>query len=270
MPPRRNNKRRSPVAGINRPSKPKPGGPVVRNPTPFTGNSATQAAVPFGWVLFWPPGYPAHAVLVPMGEQGFVYEHTSGWESVTRPFGAALPAWQGMPVVEASVDVILERFQTQESVEPAWELLRGLGNRGSKPVTGIGKTPPPIMVVCGAKDSQPTTPKKEPIRWVITSIEKDDSATIRNERDNAIRIEATVNLMQFNQSATLQSSAAAIRKATPKPRTKTYKAKTGDTAISIAGKELHDRGRWPEILKANPSIRDPRAKIKAGTKVKLP
>lgn len=266
----RNNKRKSPVASINRPRKPRPGGPVVRLPTPFTGEAATNIAVPFGWVQFWPPGYPSSAVLLPMGDRGFTILNPSGWESVTRPVGLALTTWRGMPAAEASVDVVLERFDRISSVDSAWALLRGLANLGEKAVTGLYKPPPPLMVIRGARDSDIVTPKQDKTRWVITGIEQDHEATVRNELDHPVRIEATVSLMQYRGPEALQDSAAAIRKATPKPRVTTYKAETGDTAIGIAGKKLHDRSRWPEILKLNPSIRDPRAKIKAGTKIKLP
>lgn len=236
---------------------------------PVTGVAATGMAVEFGRVLFWPPGYPKSAVNVPMGSLGWRISQPLGWEGATRPAGLAVTAWKGLPVTELTVDVVLERFEENESVEPAWELLCGLANLGSKAVTWP-KPPPPLMVVRGSRDAKPVTPKDISTRWVISSIDVDENATLRNDLDNRVRIEASIGLLQYAAPKTLRDSAAAIRKATPNAKNETYTAKTGDTVIGVAGQKLHDRGRWPEILALNPAIRDPRAKIKAGTKVKLP
>lgn len=263
-------RKKTPIASINRPKKPTASGaPASYLPIPFTGDTATQAQVPFGFIRFWPPGHPGHAVMVPMGDQGWIIDRTSGWEGVTRPFGLAISANRGMPAVEATVDVVFERWDTQESVQPAWDLFIGLMNHGQHPVTNLLEDPPALMVTLGAANSKITGPHSDATRWVITGIDIDDAESVKDDNNHWIRVQALVTLMQHNTARALRDTAAQIRKANPKPKSERYQAKRGDTLISIARTRLHDPGKWVELRKLNPKIRDPRKKIPAGTSIRL-
>lgn len=265
-----------PIASINRPSRPKDGGPAAYLPTPFTGERATQAQIPPHFIRFWPAGYPANAIMVPMGSQGWRVNSESSWDSITRPFGRTAVAWRGLPAVTASVDVILDRHSTEESVQPAWDILRGLMNHGPTPVTEANRAPVPVMVDRGSPGSEitggPGAKGNKNNRWVITSIEVDDEATIRSDAGNLIRVEASITLLRYTAPQALQDSKTTIRKVTRagSARPKPYKAKRGDTLLSIARRELNDASRWRELQRLNPKIRDPRKAIQAGAKIKLP
>lgn len=251
-------------------------GRIVRNPNaagpnagaPITGRDAWAGSVPIGWCRMRPEDDGDLVLLVELGNafpaptQGF-----GGWDVVDLPGRIGLTNWKGNDPLSIPLPLFFNDGDLTNSVEDAIAVLEAYAGRGIK----RKKDQPSILKVdCGGL--MPYDWHQFPdARWVVNGLDYDDD-TIVNSHGNRVRQTITVTLLQHVAADRFRSTAAAARDRL-KPRgggsSKTYKSKSGDTLMTIAKAKLGDAGRWLELQKLNPSIRDPR-KIKANTTIRLP
>lgn len=104
-------------------------------------------------------------------------------------------------------------------------------------------------------------------RWHLTEATPStiDRAFITNKTKHADV--ALTFLINVDEKLTVPSRSNTPASNKPKPRSKTYTVKKGDTLSRIAAKVYGNANRWPEIAKKN-NIRDPR-KLRVGQKLKI-
>jgi nucleoid-associated protein YgaU len=110
------------------------------------------------------------------------------------------------------------------------------------------------------------------LRWVIQTLDFDETETIVNDHGNRVRAPVAVSLLQYVTDDRLQDAAfqaRALRARRGGGARRRYTVKEGETLVSIARRELGDGGRWPEIAHLNRDLRDPRS-VHAGAVINLP
>lgn len=237
---------------------------------PITGPEAAQGEVPVGWCRIRPDDSSDLVVLIELGDsypritQGF-----GGWDEVERTGRTSITHWRGHAPLALELELFFDDHDDGKSVEAEIDTLEALGGRGRK---RIGGGQPPLLKVDTAGVMPHDVQADPDTRWVITDLEFDQESAIRNDHGNRVRQTVTVGLLQYVADDRLQDRALAMRQQLAKRKKtakRTYRAKKGDTLMSIARAKLGDAGRWREIQRLNPKIRDPRA-VKAGAVIRLP
>lgn len=197
----------------------------------------------------------------PAPTQGF-----AGWDVVPLPGRVGITHWAGHEPLSIGLELFFNDDDLTNSVEDAIETLEAMAGRGIK-----RKKDEPSVLKVDAGGLMPFDWHQFPdARWVINGLDWDDDA-ILNRHGNRVRQTVTVALLQHVAADRLNTTGAAAkaRLARKGGSRRTYKSHTGDTLMTIAKAKLGDAGRWRELQKLNPDIRDPRH-IKAGTTIRLP
>lgn len=95
-----------------------------------------------------------------------------------------------------------------------------------------------------------------------------NAATVRAEGVSAFTNEEHIWILRPNRPRG-GSAPQPTPGPSPAPAGRTYTVQAGDTLSKIAARELGSASRWPEILRANPEITDPR-RIRPGMQLALP
>jgi nucleoid-associated protein YgaU len=194
-----------------------------------------------------------------------------GWQEIARPGRRSATTWSGFQPFAIDLPLMLDGFDQDVSVEPAITALEAMAGRGSR---APGGEPPKLIVNTAGVMPQDSVAYPDG-RWVITALDWDAEGTIVGDAGDRVRTAVRVSLLQHLDANTLEDRLVAeIRRRSSTAsgksgRQRTYRAKQGDTLVSIARSQLHDPGRWPDIKKLN-GIRDPRAALKPGRVIKLP
>lgn len=236
---------------------------------PVVGNPADVDTVPIGWALLRAEDDRTLSVLCELDDgPPRVTDGYGGWNEVDRRGRVSLTDWAGFKPISIELDLYLDDFDAGKSVEGAIDVLEALGGRGRLATGGQ----PPVLIV----NTQGVMPFDAHVfpgaRWVINDLEWDDDATIVNDYGNRVRAGVTVSLLQHVDDQRLQDRALAarrkLRKSEHNGARRRVVAKSGDTLMSIARRELGDAGRWTQLAKIN-GIRDPRS-IRSGAVIRLP
>lgn len=201
------------------------------------------------------------SVYVTLGNGAAVATASGGWAVVSRPKKKGFTTWEGYEPYQMTIKVVFDGLRQERSVEPRYESLRRIMRTPVGPI----KQPSPCILTG-------PVPLKN-LRWVIQSIEPDESSIIRRQRDGRmIRIAATVTLLEYVEAdvavALKPSPAAAAAEQVEAPAVRTYTVVRGDTLSKIAQTHLGSYKRWPEIASLN-TLRDPNL-ISPGQVLRLP
>ena len=192
------------------------------------------------------------ALLGPAGAQltaGF-----GTWEQVAVPRSPALTQWAGQPLKTMDLDLFIDGWGKQQSVEATVAKLQALATRQP------GMLTPPSLRIFGPTPA-PT------VRWVIADLTFGDAIRDFNTGQR-LRQAVVVHLLQFNEETDLLSLPRGDATAHP-PRK--YKVKSGDDLKHIAARMLGKASRWPDIAKANSGMRGFRLGPKwVGKTIKVP
>jgi nucleoid-associated protein YgaU len=249
--------------------KPKttPKGPTATPPK--TGTPAQKIKPQVGQVLLYSEERPELSVLSDLGSAyptwtaGF-----GGFESVARPKQTAITKWNGFELAAFDVDILLDNLIEGTSIERACAILEAMGGRGGDGIKRGGH--PPLLLIDTAGVMTADVRTFPDSRWVVNDLDWHPDETITNHAGNRIYALVTVSLLQYNTDLRLKTQAdRAARITGPSTVVRTVKAKAGDTLQSIARRYLGDAGKWTQLQKLNPQVRDPR-KLKTGQSIRVP
>ena len=179
------------------------------------------------------------------------------WNQVLVPRADPITQWTGRTLITMDLDLLLDGWAKQTSVEPKLSTLEALATRGPAMLT------PPALRIYGAVP-------RPGLKWVITGIDYTTTPPVLRKFPSGERLRqaVTVHLMEYREETTLANLPRAA--ATPKPPAK-YKVKAGDDLKKIAARRLGKSARWPDIVKLNKGLRGWKlAKAMVGKTIKVP
>jgi nucleoid-associated protein YgaU len=188
--------------------------------------------------------------------QPSISDGRGGWTEVARPRKAAIAEWQGVSLIKASLEIVLDAWRTG-----------GTTTRDQATVNAIAplspKAEPPTVYIYGVPQIPSTIP------WLVQAVTWSD--WLERTDGQPARVTVAFDLLErrFGEVVTRTSATkrSTVRNGTP-ARTRTYTMKAGDTLSSVAARMLGKASRWPEIAKLN-GLRSTQ-KIKVGFKLRLP
>jgi hypothetical protein len=198
-----------------------------------------------------------------------VTEGYGGWKVTNRPREIGVVDWEGRVPMAIDIPFMIYFFEDLISNSPGvlcesqvsrLELLCGIG----------GHARPPVCVVDGGG----LVPHDNTIApghhlWVIENVTWDRAMELRSASSaRRLKCGGTITIRQYLVAESI------VQRLNPQSRTvtpKTYTVKAGDTLSKIAAFMYRDSNKWKLIADANTKIlTDPRAKMKAGTRLKIP
>jgi nucleoid-associated protein YgaU len=240
---------------------------------PATGTRVAVEVPQVGWARLAADDDPKLSVLCELGDgMPRVTQGYGGFDEVERRGDVALTPWKGFQATRIELPLMLDDLVNGRSVEDAVDILEALAGRGRKRTRGANGayTRPPQVIVHTAGVMPYDAQSFPDERWLVDGLDWDDEEAITNDAGNRVRAPVTVQLLQATSDTRLQDRwmDARIQLQSQSRSRRVYTAKQGDTAMSIARRELGDAGRYREILTLN-HLRDPRA-IKTGARIVLP
>lgn len=236
---------------------------------PGTGAAAAATAVDVGWCKLTVPDDPKTSLVCELGDgPPIVTQGYGGWDEIDRTGRISLTTWRGFPPIAIDLLLMLDNHAAGTTIEPAMTVLEAMAGRGELRAGGQ----PPRLIVDTAGVMAHDYRADRDNRWVITDLSVDADTVIVNDYGNWTRAAVTVSLLQHVSDDGLATRSAAVREriAAKAPAARQpYTSHSGDTVVSIARAKLGDAGRWREIATLN-AIRDPRAPLKAGRRIRLP
>jgi len=162
------------------------------------------------------------------------------WEEISVPRGQPFTQWIGGTLKTMDIELLLDGWHTQKSVERTIAELEQLATvAGAQPPSGEPITPSPVRIIGAVPHAELT--------WVIAGIDFGDQ--LRDLATGArLRQALTLHLMEYVAETTVGALAAAAA-----PRK--YKVKHGDDLRKLAARFLGRSSRWPEIVKLNKGLR---------------
>jgi len=190
-----------------------------------------------------------------------ITEGRGGWSEVTRPRRVAISEWTGPALHKANIELLLDGWQLNQSVEALEATMERLAPRSPL-------VEPPVVVVKG----YPGVPAN--LQWSIQQVDPTDR--IRRTDGSTVRVTLVVQLLEYRVSDLVvprtspAKRSAARTGASPTTRSvpNSYTVKAGDTLSSIAAQLLGSSQQWPAIATLN-GIRDGN-RLKVGQVLKLP
>lgn len=180
---------------------------------------------------------------------------SGGWQVVNREGAEGTLEYTGSDPPRWTVPVMLDGWVSGDDLSNAWGDLMAL----LEPDSG---QPPPQVRLAGAV---PHTVASR--AWVIEK-QVPGSERLINEGNDLLRAQTTLTIIQALFGKDIASPLKQAVKAAKGHSSRTIKARSGDTLVSIAARELGDPEKWRELSKLNGGIQPDN--IKAGQKVKLP
>lgn len=176
------------------------------------------------------------------------------WQAVAVPRGAPVTQWTGRNLYTQDVDLLLDGWATNRSVEAQCAAVETMATRPASL-----DTPPPVRMFGPVPHAN--------LQWVITGIDWGD-ALRRPDTGERVRQPLTLHLLEYREETTLEALPRASAAARP-PRK--YKVKHGDNLKKIATRLLGKSSKWPQIAKANPPLRGWKLPAKyVGKTIKVP
>jgi LysM repeat protein len=163
------------------------------------------------------------------------------WEEVAVPFGVPFTQWTGRSLWGMDLDLVLDGWSKQRSVERDIASVEALAvrpgtQRPGQPIV----TPPPIRIVGAVPHPEFT--------WVVTGIDWGDC--LRSfTTGQRLRQLVTLHLLEYVE----ETAVAALKQAPPAPRK--VRVVKGDNLKKLATKHLGKSSRWPDIAKLNKGMR---------------
>jgi hypothetical protein len=240
---------------------------------PQTGSGIAAETPPIGWARLTAVDNSRLSILcelgpgVPRVTQGY-----AEWQETDRPNNISFTRWTGYKPISVELALELDDLTNDRSVEDAVTILEALAGRGRvRPGHGSFDYLQPPQISVNTAGVMPYDEHNFPgMRWVVNGLDWDDEDAITNDHGNRVRAPVTVTLLQYIDNDRLESRALTARKRlrAQRPARHNYTVRDGDTAMTIARRELGDPGRYQEILRLN-GLRDPRA-LRRGAVIKLP
>jgi LysM repeat protein len=177
-----------------------------------------------------------------LGPNGFKLTAGYGkWEEVAVPRGVPFTQWDGRNLWAADIDLLLDGWSRQASVESDITQIEYMALRpGVQPMGEPLATPPPVRITGAISHPEFT--------WVITGIDWGD-ALRAFEGGHRLRQGLTLHLLEYVEETTI----SALPPPPPPPRK--YKVVKGDNLKKLAVKFLGKSSRWPDIVKVNNGMR---------------
>ena len=160
------------------------------------------------------------------------------WTAIAVPRSDPLTQWAGRGLYTMDLDLMVDGWHRQASVEPTLKKIEALATRLPASLT------PPALRIYGA------VPHPE-LKWVITGIDYGDFIRLFHSGARC-RQELTLHLMEYREETDLEKLPRASATA-KSPRH--YRVKKGDTLKTIAAKLLGKATDWPKIAKLNKGLR---------------
>lgn len=193
------------------------------------------------------------AVRCPLGDDIPRTEGGANWRTETRPKRKPLTIYDGQVPRKLTLAILFDRFNVDGNVERDIALVEAL----TTPISTGGD--PPHVKVSGP------VPHSDLI-YVVTGLEW--GAADYNSHNQRSRQAVTITLTEYVAGDQVTSRTPTTKKAPVRPGTVT--ARKGDTLEKIAARVLHKAARWREIQRLNPTIKNPRAVLRAGQTIKVP
>jgi hypothetical protein len=256
---------------------------------PITGGTVAPSAgsgkkgVPsLGWIYIWSDS-PSYSLTCLLGETSPTatkgVQSYGGWQTVKRKRRRSLTEWPGVEPLTQDVSIMIDKFAQGTSIEALITQLERMAGR-TRP--GAPDHEPPL-VHFESMGVVPHDYHREPqTEWVIQNIEFGDAD--RNIDGNRIRQAVTITFTEYIEDDDIAGLTSAQRRRLAKAKKSVKKGKgakgakekryvvkgSEETMETIAARELGKSSRWHEIKKLNPTLRDPKKIIPAGTTVNLP
>lgn len=184
--------------------------------------------------------------------------HDGGWDPVDRIARRPVTVYGSPGQRRIDIDAALDtRLIEQPSMTRRLEVLAAMG----EPTTN--RKPPPLRVLA------PSLPLAEPHRWVLTALTLGSQVV---QSGALVRQEVQLAFTQYiEERGVTRVAVNRTRDAQGDRRSRTIRARDGDTVRSIALRQLGDLRLWRQIREWNPALRriDPDAPLRAGTRVVL-
>jgi LysM repeat protein len=209
-----------------------------------------------------------------------------GWTEIPRARMGNGTEWSSSPLLNLSLDLWFSEIDSGKTIEPTLAQFRAWGGQ-----LVVGAEPPVLQVVyAGYSD----------LRWVINDVAVDATTVVRNGAGALQQAKITLTLLEYQGLTAARTAAdswrevfyglgaptatapvagttvtatkttvAATTVKTAAPATpRVYVVKSGDSLYAIAGSQLKNASRWPEIASLN-GLRAPYT-IFPGQKLKVP
>lgn len=202
---------------------------------------------------------PPIDIEIPMGNgPAYPTGGFGGWVPVDVQDDVSVTDWEGQAPLTEDVPLLLNGYETGESVQREWNTVKKLGRDPNGE-----ETRPPVFVVHGPVDH----PGKA---WVLGEggIEVNPASIFTRSDGDYLRIEFTLHLLEYGRPDVIRRRGAnRARVGVGQPRT--YTTRKGDTLISIAVAIYGNWKRAKEIGDKN-GIHDPNRVLPANRILNLP
>jgi LysM repeat protein len=219
---------------------------------------------PPGWVLLQSVSGRL-GVIVELGDGSpTVTDGYATWQTIERPRRTSLTEWTGREPTRITFPVMIDGFADDGAgggrrVERDCRELEQMAG-----MTAAGKPARLIFESGGVVEHDYTHANH--LRWVIEALEWGDA--IRNRKGRRIRQFADLTLMRYVAVSEGLANLPSLTKERKEPPTIVH-TQEGDTLMRIAARYHLNKAEIKEAKEMN-KIRDASAKLKKGTRVKLP
>lgn len=204
---------------------------------------------------------PPIDISIPMGEGPAVPTGGfGGWKAVQRQDDVSVTDWEGQEPLTQDVPLLLNGYESDESVEREWNTVKKLGRDPNG-----DEHKPPAFKVFGPIDGP------EGKSWVLAEggIEVNPASILKRPGSGELlRIEFTLHLLEYIRPGVIRSRRRR-RIGIGRAQALTYTTHPGQTLAGIAATQLGDWKLWKEIGRKN-GIADPFRLLPAGRVLKLP
>lgn len=229
---------------------------VASHAQPTTGTTTSLGQPPAGRVRIAAVG---GAQFVEAWVDGPVLPTESGyggWSVTDVEGGKGTLEFSGTEPERWVLPLKLDGWSSGEDLQAMWDLLLSFAKEQ-------GFDPPPQVRLAGT-----IPPDLSARAWIIEK-PVPGSERLTNEGNQLLRAEVTLNLIEASFSRNIASPLKqAQRAAKGGHSSRTIKARSGDTLVSIAARELGNPERWRDISKLNGGLQPDN--VRAGQKIKLP
>jgi nucleoid-associated protein YgaU len=241
VPPKVIGSRPQPTTGATR-AVPKTGSTTTSLGAPAEAGRARIAAVgSTSFVEFWVDG-----PILPSESGGWQVVDREGAEGTLEYAGEDPPRW--------TVPVMLDGFVAGVDLTDQWNALLAL-------LEPEGDRPPEVRLA-GA------VPRAVASRAFVIEKQVPGSERLTNAGNDLLRAQTVVTIIRASFGKDIASPIKQAVKAAKGHSSRTIRARSGDTLVSIAARELGDPEKWRELSKLNGGLQPDN--VKAGQKVKLP
>ena len=199
-----------------------------------------------------------HTLTALMGQaMPTITDGRGGWSEVARSRKPSVIEWLGPSTHKATVEILLDEWQRQGSVESAMATVDAIA-----PLTPTTETP--VVYVSGVPTIPATTP------WVVQAAVPSDWVLRPDGR--ITRVTYAFDLLQWRQGDVVvrnsPAKSAAAKAGTTRGKARVHTVKAHETLSSIAATFLGSASKWQTIATLN-GLRSPN-NLRVGQVLKLP